>query len=186
MQQILRICVSECQGRRVLCSPHVVALPSDLFVGSWWDRTFFRRVSNSKLLKAYDFSHVGASTIGPVPPPCLLSPLHLSSSFLLPPSFSLAFFLPPFLSYFSSLFLNHLAFSYLTSFFSFGVEGTVNRKSPGKSYFPVPWLWIVPEVLLSESQGSVFIVEKLNQLEPKAKPLALTREVQAGSYRHGS
>ena len=30
-----------------------------------------------------------------------------------------------------------LGFSYLTSFSSFGVEGVVNQKSPGKSHFPV-------------------------------------------------
>lgn len=76
----------------------------------------------------------------------LLTPALLSSSF----PFFLCFPLP-----------ESLGFSYLTSFSSFGVKGVVNQKSPGQSHFPVlggkathfPWLWIVPEVFLSESQG---------------------------------
>jgi len=117
-------------------------------------------------------------------PQLSLSPFHTSSPFFFISSFlrsSLLLF--GFLSS-SFLFLLIVPLPESLGLFLFSVFFLIRCGGSGVSETPlsssgwrdhtVPWLWSVPKVLFSESQGSVFIVKKYSQLAPKARPLTLT------------
>lgn len=134
-------------GGREICFPTYNCPFLRSACGSWWDSPFQDLMSwvqsvTAETSKNMTFPMLGlpllALSLLYSPPPSLSPSFCLSISPSLLPSFILtsSFFLDFFLSYFSSVFLNHLGF-FLFDSLSCTVEDTVNQKSLRKAHFPV-------------------------------------------------